>query len=77
MQYEFHNDHGRIRITTDDPGEPAGVSAWWLASSSTEDLFRLAQRVLWCGNLRQNLRHWTKFARPVMDRLRDEGPLAP
>jgi hypothetical protein len=75
-QYQFHNDDGRIRVTTDSYGEEGGVSAWWLHANSEEKLFRLAERVLWCGNLRATLRHWTKAARPVMDRLRADGPRA-
>jgi hypothetical protein len=77
MQYEFHDDNGRLRITTDDHSESDGVAAWWLAADDAEGLFLLARRVLWCGGLRENLRHWTKSARPVMDRLRAEGPIAP
>jgi hypothetical protein len=32
-----------------------------------------AKRMLCCGNPRETLPHWTKKARPVMDRLRGTG----
>jgi hypothetical protein len=69
-QYDFRNADGRLRVTTDRYGEPDGVSAWWLHADTEEGLFQLAKRVLWCGSLRSTLRHWTKSARPVMDRLK-------
>jgi hypothetical protein len=68
MQYGFSHADGTIRVTTDDP-EPGGVSAWWLHADSAEHLYRLAERVLWCGNLREALRHRTEAAGTVMDRL--------
>jgi hypothetical protein len=70
IQYGFSHATGTIRVTTDDPGEEGGVSAWWLHADSAEHLYRLAERILWCGNLRQALRFRTKEAGPVMDRLR-------
>jgi len=72
MQYGFSHADGRIRVTSDDP-EPGGVSAWLLHADSAEHLYRLAERVLWCGNLREALRHHTEVAGPVMDRLRGRG----
>jgi hypothetical protein len=69
MQYAFHDENGRVRVTTDEYGEEDGVSAWWLHADSREALFRLAKRIVWCCDLREKLRHWTKQARPVMDRL--------
>jgi hypothetical protein len=70
MQYQFRNDDGRLRVTTDSYGEDGGVSAWWLHADSEEGLFHLARRVLWCSDPGKSLRHWTKAARPVIDRLR-------
>jgi hypothetical protein len=69
MQYGFSHACGQIRVTTDDPGEEGGVSTWWLHAGSQEHLLRLAERVLWCGHLREALRHRTGVARSVRDRL--------
>ncbi len=71
-QYQFHSDQGRIRVTADDDPQENGVSAWWLHAASEENLFQLAKKVLWCSDLGRHLRHWTKTARPVRDRLREE-----
>jgi hypothetical protein len=38
MQYGFSHANGRIRVTTDEPGEEGGVSAWWLHADSAEHL---------------------------------------
>jgi hypothetical protein len=69
-QHRFHDEHGDIRVTTDDYGEAGGVSAWWLHAPSQEDLFRLAKKVWWGCRLPATLRHRTEVAGPVMDRLR-------
>jgi hypothetical protein len=71
MQHEFHNDYGRIRVTTDALDEEGGVSAWWLHADSEEGLFQLAHGVLCCVNLRHELKHWTKTSQPVMERLHE------
>jgi hypothetical protein len=73
MQYGFSHADGTIRVTTDDPGEEGGVAAWWLHADSAEHLYRLAERVLWCGDLRGALRHHTKAAGMVMGRFRGRG----
>jgi len=70
-QYDFRDGHCGIRVTTDAYGEECGVSAWWLHAGSEEALFRLAGTACRCGDLAAALRHWTRAARPVMDRLRE------
>lgn len=70
VQYEYHSGHGRLRVTTDDAREPGGKAAWWLHADSEEGLLALAKSVLWCGDVGRKFRHWSKAARPVMDRLR-------
>ena len=73
MQYGFAHADGKIRVTTDDVGEEGGVATWWLHADSAENLYRLGERVLWCGNLGEALRHRTAVAGPVLDRLRGRG----
>jgi hypothetical protein len=70
MQHCFHDEHGRLRVTTDGPREEGGVSAWWLHAGSEEDLFRLARKVWWCCDLPMTLRHGSETAEGVLARLR-------
>ncbi len=72
-QHRFHDEHGSIRVTTDDCREEGGVSAWWLHADSQESLFRLASKAWWCCDLPATLRSWSEVAGPVMERLRQTG----
>jgi hypothetical protein len=70
VQHCFRDDHGHIRVTTDDCREEGGVSAWWLDAGSVDHLLRLAKKVWWCCDLPAKLRAWSEAARPVLERLR-------
>jgi hypothetical protein len=72
IQYQFRDEDGLVRVTSDGYGEPDGVSAWWLHAPSAPQLLRLARRIRWCGTLSTTLRHATEPGGLVLDRLRAE-----